>query len=61
MKPPCIISPATASRDLKDGVSQGILEKSGDKRMAKYRYLKKLHDEQAVNFHFYLKIQGIIV
>lgn len=35
------ISPATASRDLKDGVRQGILEKSGDKRMAKYRYLVK--------------------
>lgn len=32
------ISPATASRDLKDAVSNGILEKYGDKRTTKYKY-----------------------
>lgn len=32
------ISSATASRDLKEGVENGILEKSGDKRMTKYKY-----------------------
>jgi len=32
------ISSATASRDLKDGVDKGILEKSGDKRLTKYRF-----------------------
>lgn len=35
------ISPATASRDLRDAVENGILEKSGDKRLTKYRFLKK--------------------
>ena len=34
------ISSATGSRDLKDAVSNGILEKSGDKRLTKYRYKK---------------------
>lgn len=33
------ISPATASRDLRVAVSEGILEKVGDKRLTKYRYL----------------------
>ena len=32
------ISPATASRDLKHAVSRNILEMTGDKRTAKYRY-----------------------
>lgn len=32
------ISSATASRDLKEGVENGILERSGDKRMTKYKY-----------------------
>jgi len=32
------ISPATASRDLKDAVDDGILEKTGDKRLTKYRF-----------------------
>ena len=32
------ISSATASRDLKEGVENGILEKSGDKRMTRYKY-----------------------
>jgi len=34
------ISSATGSRDLKDAVSNGILEKSGDKRLTKYRFKK---------------------
>ena len=34
------ISSATASRDLKDAVSNGIVEKSGDKRLTKYRFKK---------------------
>ncbi len=34
------ISQATASRDLKWGVEQGILEKNGDKRLTVYEYLK---------------------
>lgn len=33
------ISPATASRDLKDAVENGILEKIGEKRMTKYRFI----------------------
>ena len=32
------ISPATASRDLKNAVDRGILEKYGDKRLTKYRF-----------------------
>jgi len=32
------ISPATASRDLKNAVDRGILTKSGDKRLTKYRF-----------------------
>ena len=32
------ISSATASRDLKEGVENKILEKSGDKRMTQYKY-----------------------
>lgn len=32
------ISQATASRDLKWAVEQGVLEKSGDKRLTKYNY-----------------------
>ncbi|MCY4217463.1 MAG: Fic family protein [Flavobacteriaceae bacterium] len=34
------ISQATASRDLKWGVEQGILEKNGDKRLTVYKYSK---------------------
>jgi Fic family protein len=34
------ISSATASRDLKDAVDNGILEKTGDKRTTRYRYKK---------------------
>jgi Fic family protein len=37
------ISSATASRDLKDAVSNGIIEKSGDKRLTKYRFYKNYH------------------
>lgn len=33
------ISEATASRDLKWGVEQNILKKSGDKRLTKYQYI----------------------
>ena len=33
------VSPATASRDLREGVAKGLLEKKGDKRNAIYRYL----------------------
>jgi len=32
------ISQATASRDLKIGVGNGVLEKYGDKRTTKYKY-----------------------
>lgn len=32
------LSQATASRDLKSGVEQGILLKSGDKRLTVYRF-----------------------
>lgn len=32
------ISSATASRDLKDAVDNGILEKTGDKRLTKYKF-----------------------
>lgn len=32
------ISPATASRDLKVAVEDGIIEKRGDKRTTRYRY-----------------------
>ncbi len=32
------ISPATASRDLRDAVKNNTLEKTGDKRLTKYRY-----------------------
>lgn len=32
------ISPSTASRDLRNAVNQGILERTGDKRLTKYRY-----------------------
>jgi len=35
------ISSATASRDLKNAVNDGIIEKHGDKRTTKYRFLKK--------------------
>ena len=34
------ISSATASRDLKDAVDNGILEKTGDKRTTQYRFKK---------------------
>lgn len=34
------ISPATASRDLKDAVDNGILKKTGDKRLTKYQFIK---------------------
>jgi len=34
------ISSATASRDLKEGVKNGILEKRGDKRITHYKYSK---------------------
>jgi Fic family protein len=34
------ISSATASRDLKDAVNNGIVEKTGDKRLTKYRFIK---------------------
>jgi len=34
------ISTATASRDLKEGVKKGLLEKTGDKRTAIYKRLK---------------------
>lgn len=33
------ISPATASRDLKNAVDNGILSKSGDKRVTQYKYI----------------------
>ncbi len=33
------ISPSTASRDLRNAVEQGILEKTGDKRLTKYKFL----------------------
>jgi Fic family protein len=32
------ISPSTASRDLRTAVNQGILERTGDKRLTKYRF-----------------------
>jgi Fic family protein len=32
------ISSATASRDLKEGVKRGVLDKKGEKRLTKYRY-----------------------
>ena len=32
------ISTATASRDLKEAVDNGVIEKSGEKRLTKYRY-----------------------
>lgn len=32
------ISTATASRDLKEAVDNGVIEKNGDKRLTKYRY-----------------------
>lgn len=32
------ISPATASRDLKNAVDKGIIEKYGDKRLTKYKF-----------------------
>ena len=35
------ISSATASRDLKFGVENGLIEKNGDKNTAKYKYKKK--------------------
>jgi Fic family protein len=34
------IASATASRDLKDAVDKGILEKTGDKRTTRYKYKK---------------------
>ena len=34
------ISPATASRDLKEAVDNGIIVKTGDKRLTKYKYKK---------------------
>ncbi len=33
------ISTATASRDLKEAVDNGVIEKSGEKRLTKYRYI----------------------
>lgn len=33
------LSTATASRDLKFGVDQGIIEKTGEKNTSKYRFL----------------------
>lgn len=35
------ISPATASRDLRLATENNIIEKTGDKRTSKYRYIKK--------------------
>jgi Fic family protein len=35
------ISPATASRDLKEAVNQKILKKTGDKRLTKYRFIQQ--------------------
>jgi len=35
------ISSATASRDLKNGVNNGFLIKTGDKRLTKYRFKNK--------------------
>jgi Fic family protein len=35
------ISSATASRDLKEAVDKGILEKTGDKRTTQYRFKNK--------------------
>ncbi|MBX2807058.1 MAG: hypothetical protein KTR20_00370 [Cellvibrionaceae bacterium] len=34
-----LIAPATASRDLKFGVENNIIEKSGEKAMTRYRFL----------------------
>jgi len=34
------ISTATASRDLKEAVDNDIIEKTGEKRLTKYRYKK---------------------
>jgi Fic family protein len=34
------ISSATASRDLKEAVDKGILEKTGDKRLTRYKFIK---------------------
>ena len=34
------ISPATASRDIKEARNNGLLTKSGDKRTSKYRFIK---------------------
>lgn len=43
------ISSATASRDLKDAVDNGILEKTGDKRTTQYRFKnKKLNTTRSV-------------
>ncbi len=39
------ISPATASRDLRDGVETGLLHKRGDKRMTVYQFF----DQQALS------------
>ena len=33
------ISPATASRDLKAAVDEGLIKKSGDKRMSRYVFV----------------------
>jgi len=33
------ISAATASRDLKNAVDEGILDKTGDKRLTKYKFM----------------------
>lgn len=33
------ISPATASRDLREGVAKKVLKKAGDKRMTNYRFI----------------------
>lgn len=34
------ISSATATRDLKKGVDKGILERKGENRLSKYKYMK---------------------
>ncbi len=38
------ISTATASRDLREGVANNILEKTGDKRMTSYRFASQLRE-----------------
>ena len=45
------ISPATASRELKVVVDDGIIEKYGDKRTAKYRYKLKTWNDMKKTDH----------